>query len=67
MGLGISTFAETPDPRTQRAVSLAERLRDLVEEIELADQIGLDVFGVGEPTARSSPSGRRPSSVTATD
>ena len=24
------------------------RLRDLIEEIELADQVGLDVFGVGE-------------------
>jgi probable LLM family oxidoreductase len=29
-------------------VSAAQRLRDLVEEIELADQAGLDVFGVGE-------------------
>src|SRR5205823_7462093 len=26
----------------------AQRLRDLIEEIELADQLGLDVFGVGE-------------------
>ena len=47
--LGIYTFAErTPDPRTGRVVSAAQRLRDLVEEIELADQVGLDVFGVGE-------------------
>jgi len=47
--LGIYTFAElTPDPRTGRTVSPAERLLDLVEEIELADQVGLDVFGVGE-------------------
>src|SRR3954469_21840842 len=43
MDLGIYTFAElTP------GASPAERLRDLVEEIELADQVGLDVFGVGE-------------------
>src|SRR5215468_4738414 len=49
MELGIYTFAETtPDPRTGRTVSPAERLRDLLEEIELADQLGLDVFGVGE-------------------
>jgi probable LLM family oxidoreductase len=49
MQLGIYTFAETtPDPRTGRTVTPAERLRDLVEEIELADQLGLDVFGVGE-------------------
>jgi probable LLM family oxidoreductase len=49
MELGIYTFAETtPDPRTGRTVSPEERLRDLLEEIELADQVGLDVFGVGE-------------------
>jgi probable LLM family oxidoreductase len=47
--LGIYTFAElTPDPATGRTASPAERLRDLLEEIELADQVGLDVFGVGE-------------------
>jgi len=49
MELGIYTFAElTPDPATGRTVSPAARLRDLLEEIELADQVGLDVFGVGE-------------------
>jgi probable LLM family oxidoreductase len=49
MQIGIYTFAETtPDPRTGRTISAAERLRDLLEEIELADQVGLDVFGVGE-------------------
>jgi probable LLM family oxidoreductase len=49
MELGVYTFAElTPDPRTGRTVSPHERMRDLVEEIELADQVGLDVFGVGE-------------------
>src|ERR687886_2112616 len=49
MELGIYTFAETtPDPRAGRTVTPAERLRDLLEEIALADQLGLDVFGVGE-------------------
>src|SRR4051794_37170149 len=49
MDLGIYTFAETtPDPRTGRTVTPEERLRDLLEEIELADELGLDVFGVGE-------------------
>ena len=49
MELGIYTFAETtPDPHTGRTISPRERLRDLLEEIELADQVGLDVFGVGE-------------------
>src|SRR3712207_1870906 len=49
MELGIYTFAElTPDPASGQTVSSHRRLRDLVEEIELADQVGLDVFGVGE-------------------
>ena len=49
MEIGIYSFAErTPDPRTGRLVSAAQRLRDLLEEIELADQVGLDVFGIGE-------------------
>jgi probable LLM family oxidoreductase len=42
--LGIYTFAEL----TSDEVGPQERLRDLLEEIELADQVGLDVFGVGE-------------------
>lgn len=49
MEIGISTFLEaTPDPVTGVAVSHAERLRHAVEEIVLADQVGLDVYGVGE-------------------
>jgi probable LLM family oxidoreductase len=47
--IGIYTFAETTaDPRTGRTIGSTQRLRDLLEEIELADQLGLDVFGVGE-------------------
>ncbi|WEK54056.1 MAG: LLM class flavin-dependent oxidoreductase [Candidatus Cohnella colombiensis] len=49
MELGISTFLETtPNPATGQAISHAERLRNAVEEIVLADQVGLDVYGVGE-------------------
>ena len=49
MELGLYTFAETTaDPATGRTISPAERLRDLLEEIQLADQLGLDVYGVGE-------------------
>lgn len=49
MELGIYTFAErTTDPNTGKTVSAQQRLRDLMEEIELADRLGLDVFGVGE-------------------
>jgi probable LLM family oxidoreductase len=47
--LGLYTFAElTPDPSTGLKISPQERLRDLLEEIELADEVGLDVYGVGE-------------------
>lgn len=49
MELGIYTFAETsPDPLTGKPVSFHQRVRDLMEEIELAEQVGLDVFAVGE-------------------
>jgi probable LLM family oxidoreductase len=44
MELGIYTFAEL----TSGELDAEQRLRDLIEEIELADQVGLDVFGVGE-------------------
>jgi probable LLM family oxidoreductase len=47
--IGISTFLETtPDPVTGEVISHAERLRNAVEEIVLADQVGLDVYGIGE-------------------
>lgn len=49
MELGIYSFAElTPDAGTGESVTPGERLRDLLDEIELADQVGLDVFGIGE-------------------
>jgi probable LLM family oxidoreductase len=49
MEIGVYTFAEVSlDPGVDGAVDPAQRLRDLMEEIELADQVGLDVFGVGE-------------------
>ncbi len=49
MEIGIFSFAETPfDPATGRQLDVGDRLRDLLEEIELADEVGLDVFGVGE-------------------
>jgi alkanesulfonate monooxygenase SsuD/methylene tetrahydromethanopterin reductase-like flavin-dependent oxidoreductase (luciferase family) len=47
MQLGVDSFAAAFD-EASRAVSPSERLRDLVEQIEHADQVGLDVFGVGE-------------------
>ena len=46
--IGIYTFAETTPDADGKIVGSGQRLRDLIEEIELADQVGLDVFGVGE-------------------
>lgn len=49
MEIGLSTFVETtPDVHTGELISHAQRLREVVEEIVLADRVGLDVFGVGE-------------------
>jgi probable LLM family oxidoreductase len=47
MQLGIDSFAAAYDERSH-AVSPSERLRSLVDQIEHADQVGLDVFGIGE-------------------
>ena len=46
MQVGIDSFAAWDD--TGIAISPSKRLQRLVEQIEYADQIGLDVFGVGE-------------------
>jgi probable LLM family oxidoreductase len=49
MELGIYTFADLgADPQTGEQISAAQRMRNLVEEMELADQVGLEVFGLGE-------------------
>jgi probable LLM family oxidoreductase len=49
MEFGITTFVEnTPDPTNGNLLSPYERMSNLMEEIELADQVGLDVFAVGE-------------------
>lgn len=49
MQIGIDSFAAAvPDPVTGMTVSPVERVSNLLEEIELADQVGLDVFGLGE-------------------
>jgi probable LLM family oxidoreductase len=49
MEIGIDSFAAAiPDPLSGINLTPAERLHNLLEEIELADQIGLDVFGIGE-------------------
>lgn len=49
MELGLFSFAETRlDPATGEPTDAGARIRQLVDEIELADRVGLDVFGVGE-------------------
>src|SRR5450432_786404 len=49
MQIGIDSFAAAiSDPATGATLTPAERLKDLLDEIELADKVGLDVFGIGE-------------------
>ena len=49
MELGIMTFADMkPESQTGKGINGAQRLKDLLEEIQLVDQLGLDIFGLGE-------------------
>ncbi len=49
MQIGVDSFAALfPDPATGVAISPVSRMRNLIEEVEHADQVGLDVFGIGE-------------------
>ena len=48
MEIGINTFVPQSPSDASRGEGPAERLRELLEEIELADQLGLDAFGIGE-------------------
>ncbi len=45
MEIGIDSFAAAP---TDSNISNSQALRELIERIELADQVGLDIFGIGE-------------------
>src|SRR5256884_3633483 len=47
MQIGIDSFAAAYDDASL-AVNASDRLRNLVEQIEYADEVGLDVFGIGE-------------------
>ena len=47
--LGLYSFVEnTPDPATGRRRDPQQRIRELLEEAQLADRVGLDVFAIGE-------------------
>src|SRR6202140_367811 len=49
MQIGVDSFAAAiSDPATGLTLSPVERMQNLLEEMELADQVGLDVFGIGE-------------------
>lgn len=49
MEFGIYTFVENlPDQKTGQVLPPAQRISDLMEEIKLADEAGLNVFGIGE-------------------
>ncbi len=49
MQIGIDSFAAlVPDPITGLTVTAQQRIAQLLEEIELADKVGLDQFGLGE-------------------
>jgi alkanesulfonate monooxygenase SsuD/methylene tetrahydromethanopterin reductase-like flavin-dependent oxidoreductase (luciferase family) len=47
MQIGIDSFAAAYDDASL-AISASDRLRNLVEQIEHADRVGLDSFGIGE-------------------
>ncbi|NND02957.1 MAG: LLM class flavin-dependent oxidoreductase, partial [Acidimicrobiia bacterium] len=49
MELGLTSFAEThTDPGSGETMSHGERLRNVIEEIVKAEEVGLDVYGLGE-------------------
>ena len=49
MEIGIDSFAAIlPDPVTGKTPLATGRMADLLEEVEIADRVGLDVFGMGE-------------------
>lgn len=49
MEIGIDSFVATaPDPVTGEVLTPGRRLHNILEEIELADRVGVDVFGIGE-------------------
>lgn len=49
MELGITTFAETiPNLASGEKIDQGTRLRQVIEEVEMAESVGMDVYGVGE-------------------
>ena len=50
--IGMTSFADTNEIHTENGVqeklSADQRIRNIVEEIQLADEVGLDIYGLGE-------------------
>ena len=60
MQIGIDSFVSAvTDPATGGVIGPEERMEHLLEEIELADQVGLDSFGIGEHHRASTTTPRR--------
>ena len=61
MELGIYSFGDVQrDGRTGQLGSTAEATRNLLEAIKLADEVGLDYFGIGEHHTREMPASAAP-------
>jgi alkanesulfonate monooxygenase SsuD/methylene tetrahydromethanopterin reductase-like flavin-dependent oxidoreductase (luciferase family) len=49
MEIGIDSFAAfLPESKHQAFVPASQRMADLLAEVETADRVGLDAFGIGE-------------------
>src|SRR3954452_24664028 len=47
--IGIYTLADIgPDPLTGKTITAQQRVKEIIQAAKLADEAGLDVFGVGE-------------------
>src|SRR6476619_960962 len=49
MEIGVYTLADLgPDPHTGKTITAKQRIEEIVEAAKMADEAGLDVFGIGE-------------------
>ncbi len=48
MELGVGMFGDNHYDENGKPLSAGERLRELIEEIKLMDEVGLDFYGIGE-------------------
>src|ERR1041384_1369079 len=48
MELGVSMFGDNHYDASGKPMAAGERLREMIEEVKLMDEAGLDFFGIGE-------------------